>query len=154
MNKKEVNMNHLIKMFNNMADDFNRTECDGFLFPAAEFLFDTIESVDKISFEKTVDVYNKAFSLIREDKYKDDLKESSSNVIKSYRADEKKLNAIKGALKKVKSISKNEKAMYEELENTNTYRKEYLLLMVWKVVAREAIYRETLRILTHLEQAS
>lgn len=148
MNKNELSMDNLINTFNHMADEFNKTECDAYLFPAAEFLFDIIESADKISFETTVDVYNKAFSLIREDKYKDDLKESSSNVIKSYRADEKKINAIKGALKNINSISKNEKTIYEKLEDTNAYRKEFLLVMVWKVVAREVIYREMLRIFT------
>ena len=145
MNKNYSNINILFDGFNTMADEFNRINNDDLLFLALESLFIAIENVEKISFEKAIKLYNKAFSLIREDKYKADIKEASSNIIEAFYCDEKKLAQIKDAFKDKKIPETSEKVINEELENRNTHRKEKLLLMVWKIVARELIYREMLR---------
>ena len=73
MNKNNNITNVLIDTFYLTADEFIKTKNDAYLFSATEFLFQIMENIGEISFEKTIEIYNKAFSLICEEKYKNDL---------------------------------------------------------------------------------
>ena len=125
------------------SDIFDKTKNDAYLFSATEFLFQIMENIGEISFEKTIEIYNKAFSLICEEKYKNDLEIASSYMIKEFYADKGKLKDVNEVMKE--STSKYEKELYSELADTYVYRKQRLLTIVWQVVARELIFRQMLR---------
>lgn len=147
MNKNNNISNVLIDTFYLTADEFIRTKNDAYLFSATEFLFQIMENISGISFEKTIEIYNKAFSLICEEKYKKDLEIASSYMIKDFYADEEKLKDVNEVIKN--SASKNEKDLYSELADTHVYRKQRLLTIVWQVVARELIFRQMLRCISN-----
>ncbi|MBQ6945000.1 MAG: hypothetical protein IJN43_11840 [Ruminococcus sp.] len=147
MNKNNNITNVLIDTFYLTADEFIKTKNDAYLFSATEFLFQIMENIGEISFEKTIEIYNKAFSLICEEKYKNDLEIASSYMIKEFYADKGKLKDVNEVMKE--SASKYEKELYSELADTYVYRKQRLLTIVWQVVARELIFRQMLRCISN-----